>query len=135
MHFMDKRLEEKLPGTPAYYEKRKKDAQNNEVHLINQRLQRLAHHTPVNFIKEHEALQKALQKANRQVTQSTILRLMYRNNFENLQVAVATTEFLLMAMPHLPEDKQQKIRHSLKGILHDLKRMDPVGTKHLHIGR
>lgn len=51
MHFMDKRLEEKRPGTPAYYEKRKKDLQTNDISLLNQRLQRLTVYTPYAFVK------------------------------------------------------------------------------------
>ena len=104
MHFMDKRLEAKIPGTPAYNEKRKNDLQKQDIFRLNQRLQSLVHVTPYSFVKEHEELKKALQKANRPVVQATILTLQYRNNFENIEVAINTAQFLLEALVFLPED-------------------------------
>ena len=133
MNFMYKRLEAKIPGTPAYYEKRKKEQAEREVFLINQQLQQLMHYTPYEFVKEHETLEMALKKANRSVVQSTILRLSYRDNFENVQVAIATVDFLQEALVYLSEEKQKKIRHTLQGLMHRLQHIDPVRTRHFTI--
>lgn len=134
MHYMndyERRLQEKIPGTPAYREKRKNDVKKQTITLLNQRLQRLVKIIPYPIVKENPMLKLALQHANKPVMQATILDLRYRNNFENLSVAIATAEFLLIALPTLPANKQLNLQHSLRPIIQELKWLDGRATNHL----
>lgn len=135
MHYFDKKMQEKIPGTPAYRQKQQSEQRKRDIFLLNQRLQKLTPYTPYSFVKEHETLLKVLQKANRHTVQCSILSLQYRNNFENLQVAIATVEFLLTALSYLSEEKQNKVKIPLTGILQDLQRLDYHATRHLKMER
>lgn len=103
----DRRLEEKIPGTPAYQKKRKKDLHKQDIFLLNQELQRIFKLIPKEILKTSE-LTKKIKKANQHVAGSHILNLSYRNNFENEKVAISSVEILLESLFYIPDPEIRK---------------------------
>lgn len=131
MYFLDKRLAQKIPGTPAFQEKQKKEHEEMEITRINQDLQRVVGRFQKQFDKESNVFLQSLAKANRHVASSTILHLGYRNNFENGQVAVDTMTFLLTMANELPEEEKKQLVRAIQSPKQRFARIQPLQAREL----
>jgi hypothetical protein len=119
----DKNLQSKIPGTPAWQEKREEEGKKREIYLVNQQLQRLLKSVPKEVL-EDEQFKKCVQKANRNVVQSHILNLGYINNYESEDVAISSIELLLHAVLISDDESfNKKIKYELKYPIAQIQRL------------
>lgn len=114
MHFMDKRMEERLPGTPAYREKKEKDMEKLDIYRINQQLQRIIRSLNLYEWVGNGSFDEAVKLVNRTISSSTVLNLSYLNNYENKEVATASLIFILKVLPLVEEEKRSRALHELQ---------------------
>lgn len=102
---LNQKMEERLPGTLAYADKRRQEIEKYDIQMVNQQLQRIVKMLPLKAIQELPEFKKAVAKANQHVLKSTVLNLSYGENYESKHVAFATMEFLFEIMPLFNETK------------------------------
>lgn len=103
MHFFDKKMEEKIPGTPAYNEKRNERMKKNNIFIMNKRLQSEIRRLRFDKLMEDDLFRSLVEKANRRIQSSTVLQLGYVNNFENEEVVIDSIEFIYNVLNSFPE--------------------------------
>lgn len=108
-------------------EKRKQSQQDNRCFLINQQLNRVLKQTLYkhSLTHNHSEIKKVIQYTSRIVVSCTIVNLSYRNNYENLEVAVLQYLFVKKLLQDLNEPT-----YSIRSIENELRFIDNYKSVH-----
>lgn len=138
-HMFDKNLSGDIPGTPAHFmkeqEKKKKEmVYKNEVSRINQQLQQVLQQINA-LLKEKEEFQAQVKEASRKTVRSTIIDMRYRNNFENIEVAIESVKLIYNSLPLLEEEKREMIIRTALRLSTQIERLAPSKTREIRMLR